>query len=48
MTVWFMGIGLFFWFLAVAHAMWHLRKEMMQEQAEAIGREVRRNPEPSS
>lgn len=42
MTVWFMGIGLFFWFLAATHAMWHVRKELMQEQAEAIGREVRR------
>lgn len=48
LTVWFMGIGLFFWLLAALHAVWHVRKEMIQEQAEAIGREVRRQSEPSS
>lgn len=44
-TVWFMGIGVLFWLFAAAHAMWHLRKtrqsEMIQEHAEAIGREIR-------
>ena len=26
-------IGVFFWMLAVGHAGWHLRKELMMEQA---------------
>ncbi len=32
----FFGIGVIFWALAVGHASWHLRKEMMVEHAEII------------
>lgn len=48
LTVLFMGIGVFFWLLAALHAMWHLRKEMIQEQAEAIGREITNRSELTS
>jgi len=34
-TVWF-GIGILFWALAVGHAGWHLRKELMEEHARMI------------
>lgn len=30
------GVGFFFWLLAVGHASWHLRRELMQEQARMI------------
>lgn len=43
LTVWFVGfVGLFFWLLAAAHALWQMRKQMGQEEAGAIGREVRK------
>ena len=39
-TVMFFGIGLIFWMLAVGHAGWHLRKELMMEQATMIAQEM--------
>lgn len=30
------GIGFIFWVLAMGHAMWHLRKEVMKEHADMI------------
>jgi hypothetical protein len=39
-TIWIFGIGLIFWFLAVGHAVWHLRKELMKEQAQMIATEL--------
>jgi uncharacterized membrane protein len=35
-TILVFGIGLIFWALAVGHAGWHLRKELMAEHAEMI------------
>lgn len=31
-----LGVGVIFWVLAVGHAGWHLRKEIMAEHAEMI------------
>jgi hypothetical protein len=39
-TIWFFFIGIFFWILAVGHAFWHLRKELMLEQARMIAQEM--------
>jgi len=39
-TVWFFGIGIIFWLLAVGHAGWHLRKELMKEHAQMIATEM--------
>ena len=34
------GIGIFFWACGVAHAFFHLRKELMKEQAVMIAEEM--------
>ena len=39
-TVWIFGIGIIFWFLALGHAGWHLRKELMKEHAQMIASEM--------
>ncbi len=39
-TVFIFGIGVIFWILAVGHAAWHLRKEIMQEHAQMIAKEM--------
>jgi hypothetical protein len=42
------GVGVFFWFVAVAHAMWSLRKELMVEHATIMAKkfaEEMRKPE---
>jgi uncharacterized membrane protein len=39
-TVFFFGIGFIFWALAVGHAGWHLRKELMREHAKIIAEEM--------
>ncbi len=39
-TVWIFGIGVIFWALGVGHAGWHLRKELMKEQAQMIANEM--------
>ncbi len=39
-TILFFGIGVFFWLLAVGHAGWHLRTELMQEQARMMAQEM--------
>lgn len=36
LTILLFGIGIFFWLLAVGHAGWYLRKELMEEQAQMI------------
>lgn len=36
----FFGIGVFFWAFGVAHAFFHLRKELMKEQAVMIAEEM--------
>ncbi len=36
----FFGIGVVFWALGVGHAIWHLRKEHMLEQAEMIAQKM--------
>ena len=39
-TVFIFGIGIIFWLLAVGHAGWHLRKELMKEHAQMIATEL--------
>lgn len=39
-TVMLFGIGVFFWALAVGHAGWHYRGELMERQAERIAKKV--------
>jgi hypothetical protein len=34
------GIGFFFWALALGHAAWHLRTEVMQQHARMIAQEM--------
>ena len=36
LTVFVFGVGVIFWLLGVGHAMWHLRQEMMEKQADLI------------
>lgn len=40
LTVWFFGIGVLFWGLAVGHAGWHYRKEAIREQARVFADEI--------
>lgn len=40
MTIWFAGFGMIFWLLGVGHATWHLRKELMLEQATMIAEQM--------
>ncbi len=47
-TVMLFGIGVFFWFLAVAHASWIYRSEMMERQAERIAGKVATRMRPGS
>lgn len=39
LTIWF-GVGIAFWAIGVAHAMWHYRKQEQYEQARAIASEM--------
>ncbi len=39
-TIFIFGIGIIFWVLGVGHAGWHLRKELMKEQAQMIASEM--------
>ena len=39
-TIWLFGLGMLFWALAVGHAGWYLRKEMMMEQATMIAEQM--------
>ncbi|HLC43217.1 MAG TPA: hypothetical protein VJO34_16525 [Methylomirabilota bacterium] len=39
-TVFLFGLGVFFWALAVGHAAWHYRKELMAEHAELIAQKM--------
>ena len=36
----FLAIGVFFWMLAVGHAGWHLRTELMEEQAGIMAKKL--------
>lgn len=40
LTILFFGIGLIFWGLGVAHAFFHLRKELMMEHATMIATQM--------
>lgn len=39
-TIWMFGLGIIFWAIAVGHAGWHLRREMMNEQAVMIAEQM--------
>ena len=36
----FFGVGIIFWVLSAGHAGWHLRKELMEENAEMIATKI--------
>jgi len=39
-TISIFGTGIIFWLLGIGHAAWHLRKELMKEQAQMIANEM--------
>jgi hypothetical protein len=39
-TIFLFGIGLLFWALAIGHASWHMRKQLMRENAEIIAEKM--------
>jgi len=44
-TIWIFGLGLIFWFIGIAHAMWDLKfkvaRTLMEEQAELIAKKMK-------
>jgi hypothetical protein len=39
-TIWLVGLGIIFWGLAVGHAAWHYRTELMEQHAEILVRKL--------
>ena len=40
-TIFFFFIGFVFWILAIGHASWHYRRELMEKHAELIAAKIK-------
>lgn len=40
-TIFIFFIGVIFWILAVGHATWHYRRELMEKHAELIAKKIK-------